>query len=55
MTQVWDASAGVGATAFAEKDVPLSTTGEGIKYYRGKEDLPARPETNKWFANLMIE
>ena len=63
-TQIWDVNAGVGATAVAERDIPLSTgtdaitrgiLAEGTTFYRGQEKLPAKPETIKWFENLMIQ
>ena len=54
MTQIWDASGGVGSPVVAERDVPL-TGRDAVKFYRGKEQVPTNPETNRWFENLMVE
>jgi hypothetical protein len=54
MTQVWDVNKGVGGPIVAERGVPLAAGGI-MTLYRGSEKLPVNLETNKWFANLMIE
>ena len=63
-TQIWDVDAGVGATAIAERDIPLSKgsdaitqkiLSEGVTFYQGEKKLPPTSATRQWFDNLMTQ
>jgi hypothetical protein len=54
LTQVWDVALGVGGPIVAERSVPF-TGQQGIKYFKGRDEVPPTPATTKWFDELMTK